>query len=96
MRLFNEYIDAESPFEDCNTNNKIGFSWQQIKAEYPKFAPMAVVALKLHATPCSEASCERTISTQKLILNMRRRNSSQDLLDARLKLMRAKLREWIN
>ena len=55
MRLFNEYIDAESPFEDCNTNDKIGFSWLQIKTGYPKFALMAVVALKLHATPCSEA-----------------------------------------
>ena len=60
--------------------------------EYPAYAPIAEIALKLHSSPCSEASCERTISTQKFILNLRRQNSSRDLLDARLKLMRAKMK----
>ena len=93
MEHFNHYLDEEKPFEDCITNDVIGFSWLQIKAEYLEFKPIAEIAMKLHSSPCSEASCERTISTQKLILNLRRRNSANDLLEARLHLMRSKIKE---
>lgn len=93
MAKFAWYIDEDNPFEDCKTNDVIGFSWVQIKTEYPEFKLIADLAMKLHSSPCSEASCERTISTQKLILNLRRHNSSKDLLDARLQLMRSKIKK---
>ena len=70
-----------------NTSSPIGFSWAQIKAQLPDYSPIADVALRLHATGLSEASCERTISQQKLIYTAKRRNTKRDLLDARLKIM---------
>ena len=93
VKMFTIYIDEENPFSDCQNNSVIGFSWAQIKKQYSAMAPIADIALKLHSCPCSEASCERTISTQKLILSLRRQRSNRDLLDARLRLMRARLRE---
>ena len=91
-KLFNQYLDNPFPFKSCETDDTIGFSWMQIHREMPAFRPIADIAMKLHSSPCSEASCERTISTQKLILNLRRQRSSQDLLTARLRLMRARMK----
>ena len=93
MKAFNAYIDSINPFEDYQTDDQIGFSWSQIKDAFPNIAPIAIIAMKLHSAPCSEASCERTISSQKLILNARRRNSEKDLLNARLTLMRAQMKK---
>ena len=93
LKLFTQYLDDPNPFPTCAIDGPIGFSWPQVKKEFPAFSPIAEIAMKLHSSPCSEASCERTISTQKLILNLRRQRSSADLLDARLKLMRAKIRK---
>ena len=93
LKRFNDYLDENEPFKTCWIDGKIGFSWIQVKREFPAFGPIAEIAMKLHSSPCSEASCERTISTQKLILNLQRQRSSRDLLDARLKLMRSKLKQ---
>lgn len=44
--------------------------------------------MRLHCSPCSEASCERTISTQRVVLTAKRMSSNKDLLDARLTVIR--------
>ena len=92
LRYFNVYMDIYSPFEDCQTTNGIGFSWQQIKVMHNCYKGIANVALKLHNSGVSEASCERTLSTQKLIYNARRRHSNKLTLDTRLILMRTELK----
>ena len=88
MRLFNDYLEMDNPFLNEQTLDNIGFSWSQIKLSQPYYKGIAVVALKLLNSGVSEASCERNISTQKLIFNARRRHSKQSTLNARLLLMR--------
>ena len=89
LREFNSYIDMDPPFSEEQTSDNIGFSWEQVKLKYPSFIGIATVALKLLNSGVSEASCERTLSTQKLIYNSRRRNSKQHTLNARLLIMRS-------
>ena len=88
MRLFNEYLEKDDPFVKEQTTDNVGFSWLQIKLSHPPYKGIAVVALKLLNSGVSEASCERNISTQKLIYNARRRHSNKSTLNARLLLMR--------
>ena len=64
------------------------FSWLQIKLLHHPYKGIADVALKLLNSGVSEASCERNISTQKLIFNARRRHTNKITLNARLLLMR--------
>ena len=81
----NQYLE-QNLFGDyeCGEN----FSWFQIRSldDWNFFGD---IALRLSCSPCSEASCERTISAQRLILTSRRYNSQKRLLDSRLTLMRA-------
>lgn len=92
LRHFNEYLDMDDPFPNEQTEDGIGFSWNQIKISHPSFKGIATVALKLHNSGVSESSCERTLSSQKLIYNARRRHSNKLTLNARLVLMRACLK----
>ena len=82
-------MDEANPFSECESSDQIGYSWPQIKVSFPAYKGIANVALKLHNSGISEASCERTISSQKLIYNARRRHCKKHTLDARLILMRA-------
>ena len=93
MNRFNTYLDDVNPFEHYQVDNAIGYSWKQIARSFRDVAPIADIALRLHNSVCSEASCERTIATQKLILTARRKTSRNELLDARLTLMRSKIRK---
>ena len=93
LREFNTYLDEPHPFYDYRTSTVVGFSWRQIKQDKPRFAPIAEVAQKLHSSGVSEASCERSISEQRLIFASRRRNSKRDLLDARFIIMNSDLEE---
>ena len=90
VQAFSDYLDQPNPFEDCIVPNCFeGFKWNQISHEYPKFKPIADIAIRLINSVCSEASCERTLSAQKFIKNTRRMTSKKQLLDARLQIMRA-------
>ena len=89
MKRFNQYLDMTDPFIDEQTDDGIGFSWSQIKLTNPAYKGIAKVALKLLNSGVSEASCERTLSSQKLIYNARRRHSNKLTLNARLTIMRA-------
>jgi hypothetical protein len=64
------------------------FNWSGQRLAVPKWAPLADIAMRLHACPCSEAECERTISAQRLILTSKRLNSKKRTNDARLTLMK--------
>ena len=92
MKEFNAYLDAENPFPHERTSNDIGFSWLQIRRVHPTCAPIANIALKLLHSGISEASCERTISAQRLIFNARRRSSDTSTLEARLTIMRSEIK----
>ena len=64
------------------------YFWENIKRKDPLWNTLSEIAMRLHCSPCSEATCERTISSQRLILTARRMNSKKQLLDARLTLVR--------
>ena len=87
LSRFNWFLDTEKPFPLQRTEDQIGFSWKQIGMAFPDFKPIANIALKLLNSSCSEASCERTISAQRLIHTSRRRNANRQTLDARLTIM---------
>ena len=89
IRQFNDYITAEDPFHDYQTNDNIGFQWKLIKIDLKEYSPIATIALILCNSGVSEASSERIISAQRLICNARRRHCKKMTLDARLRIMRA-------
>ena len=90
MCAFNGYLENENPLQEYQLENPVGYSWLQIRANAAsELQPIANLALKLHSAGCSEASCERTTSAQRLIYTSRRRSSSTLTLDARLTIMRA-------
>ena len=47
--------------------------------------------VRLQATGCSEAACERVISAQRFILNSRNLRMRKELVDCRLKIMRGNI-----
>ena len=69
--------------------NKNILIWNIIKTDQ-KWMYLAELALRFQVTGCSEASCERTISAQRLIYTDRRLNSSQELLESRLQMIATK------
>ena len=93
MKEFNSYLDEEVPFRNERTSNDIGFSWLQIRLIHPTFAPIANIALKLLHSGISEASCERTISAQRLIYTARRRTADTSTLETRLTIMRSDIKD---
>ena len=95
IKYFNTYLTTEDQFHDYQTDDFIGYQWKLIKIDFPNYGPIARLALILCNSGISEASCERTISTQRLICNARRRHSNKRTLDARLRIMRSGLREPI-
>ena len=89
MNAFNSYIkSSDDPFKDQRLENG-DYYWEHIKgSSNPIWETIAEIAMRLHCASCSEASCERTISLQRLVLTARRMSSKKDLLDARLTLLR--------
>jgi hypothetical protein len=90
VEAFNHYIESDDdPFLDYRIQPTGHYSWLQIRRAVTIWREMADIALRLHSSSTSEASCERMISAQKMILTAKRLNSAKKLLDARLTLMRA-------
>ena len=87
MNAFNSFVSDKDKFKDQVLENG-DYMWEHIKDLNPIWNTIAEIAARLHCSPCSEASCERTISTQRLVLTARRMSSKKELLDARLILMR--------
>jgi hypothetical protein len=88
---FNDYItkkESQLPIP-LHTLADDSYNWELLRTEEASWRDIADIFLRLLNCSCSEASCERTISTQRLILASRRMKSAKRLLDARLTLMRA-------
>jgi hypothetical protein len=62
------------------------FNWAALRAIGGESWALAEIALRIEPTPCAEASCERVISAQRLLLTSRRMRTNPDLLNARLTL----------
>ena len=60
------------------------FTWAVYRATMPKYQFIGDIALRLEASPCSEAECERMISRKKLVKNPVRMRSKDDLVKARM------------
>lgn len=65
------------------------FNWTTL-VEKEELSDLADIALRLEPATCSEASAERAISCQRLIMEPRRDTAKQELRDARLIYMRTK------
>ena len=88
ITVFNDYIRSrKDPFPDQHLSCG-DYIWDEIQERDIIWRYLGEVALRLHCSPCSEASCERTISTQRLLYTARRISSKKQLIDARLKIMR--------
>lgn len=89
LNAFNSFVrSSQDPFKDQRLENG-DYYWAHIRGSInPIWSTIADIAMRLHSSPCSEASCERTISMQRLVLTARRMSSKKDLLDARLTLLR--------
>lgn len=75
---FNSFIsDKNDIFKDQKLENGDYF-WQHIRQINPIWDTLGEIACRLHCSPCSEASCERTISMQRLVLTARRMSSKKN------------------
>lgn len=64
------------------------FNWDTLKETRP-YQELADIALRMRPAPASEASAERTISIQRLVVVARRNRAKSGLVNARMSLMRA-------
>ena len=85
---FNSFIMNKNDIFKDQTLENGDYFWQHIRQINPIWDTLGEIACRLHCSPCSEASCERTISMQRLVLTARRMSSKKELLDARLTLLR--------
>ena len=88
MEEFNSFVQNNEDVYADQTLSNGDYFWENIKFKNPIWDTISEIAMRLHCSPCSEASCERTISSQRLVLTARRMNSKKQLLDARLTLLR--------
>ena len=88
IAAFNSFIKEPDDMFDDQTLENGDYYWEHIRDLGPIWNTLAEIAMRLHCSPCSEASCERTISLQRIVLTARRMSSKKDLLDARLTLLR--------
>jgi hypothetical protein len=82
-----KYLTSEFRASDLSPFDERRFNWLALRAEDSSGKWIADLALRLEPSPCAEASCERTISSQRLILTSRSLRSKPKLLNARLTLM---------
>lgn len=98
MRIFDAYLAEEMPddFPQFRENLQ-GDSWNwKIVAEDDRVKPFADIAMRLEPTPCSEASAERAISLQRLVILKQRNKALKELIDARLVYMRCQAKKFLN
>ena len=88
INAFNSFVSSKKDKFKNQILENGDYMWEHIKDLNPLWNTLAEIAVRLHCSTCSEASCERTISTQRLVLTARRMSSKKELLDARLTLLR--------
>ena len=87
LSAFNSFVHKPYDIYSKQTTEEGDYLWEQIIDDGPLWNAIGEIAMRLHCSPCSEASCERTISTQRLVLTARRMSSKKELLDARLTIL---------
>ena len=89
---FSSWMESDnSPFEICvNANGQKMFNFLQVRlGEYDQgWKMISDIGLRLRACACSEASCERTISAQRLLLTCHNLRSRDETIAARLKIIK--------
>lgn len=88
LNAFNSFVHKPYDIYSKQIIEEGDYLWEQIRDDGPLWNVISEIAMRLHCSPCSEASCERTISTQRLVLTARRMSSKKELLDARLTVLR--------
>lgn len=88
LSRFNTFIRARNDVLKMQGLENGDYYWEHIQKVDIVWSTLSEIAMRLHCSPCSEASCERTISMQRIVLTARRMCSKKDLLDARLTLIR--------
>ena len=89
LSVYDAYIKRY--IKDLYLNKTLNlFNWASLY-ENEDLSDLADIALRLEPATCSEASAERAISTQRLIMEPRRDNAKKDLTDARLIYLRTKI-----
>ena len=63
------------------------WNWENLETD-DRFLEIAEIALRIRPTPASEASAERFISLQRLVILARRNRANKDLTDARMALLK--------
>ena len=91
--LLNSFKEACPNFRPTIDGNS--YNWEIIM-EDPLFRNFADIALRLEPTPCSEASAERAISLQRLVILKRRNKALKELIDARLIYMRCQTKKFLD
>lgn len=88
LTKFNTFIRARNDVLKMQSLENGDYYWEHVQNVDIVWSTLSEIAMRLHCSPCSEASCERTISMQRIVLTARRMCSKKDLLDARLTLIR--------
>jgi hypothetical protein len=86
MDFFRRYLTSDYREINLSPLNEKRFNWLALRAQGGESWPLADIALRIEPTPCAEASCERVISAQRLLLTSKRMRTNPDLLNARLTL----------
>ena len=98
LKAFDSYLLLtlhKSCKEFRETIDNKSWNWEIIE-EDEMFHDFADIALRLEPTPCSEASADRAISLQRLVILKRRNKFLKDLIDARLVYMRCGTKKFID
>ncbi|EAX75860.1 hypothetical protein TVAG_279200 [Trichomonas vaginalis G3] len=91
LSLYNTFINKESDiFENDLMDEAQNYAWEEISHRIGEKSILAEIALRLLCSSPSEATCERNIKAQRLILNVRRLRSKKNLLNSRHILMATK------
>jgi hypothetical protein len=77
-----------SDYRECDLSpiDSKRFNWIALHAQGQEKYYIADLAMRIEPTSCAEASCERLISAQRMILTSKRMRSKPELINARLAL----------
>jgi hypothetical protein len=84
LDYFRKYLASDYRRVDLSPLDCKRFNWVTLRAKGEEKWPLADLAMRIEPNPCAEASCERVISVQRLLLTSKRMRTNPDLLDARL------------
>lgn len=89
--VYDAYLNGY--IKDLISNDELNiFNWGTLVSN-ENLKDLADIALRLEPATCSEASAERAISAQRIVMQPNRDKSKQDLVDARLTLLRSDIDE---